>query len=102
MNRSDFQVAVLGIVLLHSGIGSGVLGVFLHVVEFLMRDDASCGHGFADVLGKRYRLSLLWSSQVLPFLPVRRYSSPPSGLERQPVMVRTLDFGLSSANPGAA
>jgi predicted dienelactone hydrolase len=38
---------------------------------------------------------------VLPFLPVRRYSSPPSGFERQPVIVRTLDLGLSFANAGA-
>src|SRR6266853_2607086 len=35
---------------------------------------------------------------MLPFFPVRRYSSPPSCLDRHPVMVLTLDFGLSLAN----
>ena len=53
MDGSDFQVAVLGIVLLHSCVGSGVLGVFFHVVKLLMRDEAGCGDSLTNVLGKR-------------------------------------------------
>lgn len=46
-------MAVLGIVLLHSGIGSGVLSVFLHVMKLFMRNNAGCGDGLTNVLGKR-------------------------------------------------
>ena len=52
MDGGHFQVAVLGIVVLDSGIRSGVLGIFLHVVKLLMGNDAGGGDGLADVLRK--------------------------------------------------
>jgi len=41
----------------------------------LLMETTRSGHGLATCLERDTRLSLLWSSQVLPFFPVRRYSS---------------------------
>ena len=51
MDRSDFEVAVLGVIFFCAGVGGSVFRIFLHVVKFLMRDDASGGHGLTDVFG---------------------------------------------------
>ena len=51
MDRSDFEVAVLGSVFLYAGVGGSVFRIFLHVVKFLTRDDACGGHGLTDVFG---------------------------------------------------
>ena len=49
VDRGNFQMAVLGVIFFCAGVGGGVLGVFLHVVEFLVRDNAGGGHSLADV-----------------------------------------------------
>ena len=51
MDRSYFEVAVLGVIFFCAGVGGSVFRIFLHVVEFLMGDDASGGHGLTDVFG---------------------------------------------------
>ena len=54
MDRGDCEVAVLGVVFFYSCVGRSVLGVFLHAVEFLVRDDASGRDGLPDMLRKGY------------------------------------------------
>jgi hypothetical protein len=54
MDRSDFEVAVLGSVFFYAGVDGSVFRIFLHVVKFLMRDDARGGHGLTDVFGQGY------------------------------------------------
>ena len=49
MDRGNFQVAVLGVIFFCAGVGGSVFGVFLHVMQFLVRDDAGGGHSLADV-----------------------------------------------------
>jgi hypothetical protein len=44
-------MAVLSIVFLYASIGGSVFGVFLHVMQFLVRDNAGGSHGLADVFG---------------------------------------------------
>ena len=51
VDRGNFQVAVLGVIFFCAGVRGSVFGVFLHVMQFLVRDDASGGHGLTDVFG---------------------------------------------------
>lgn len=51
VDRGDFEMAVLGIVVLYASIGCGVFRVFLHVVKFLVGDDAGGGDSLANVFG---------------------------------------------------
>ena len=51
VDRGNFQVAVLGVIFFCASVGGSVFGVFLHVMQFLMGDDASGGHSLADVFG---------------------------------------------------
>lgn|SRR5215469_1894720 len=57
LNIGDSHVTVLGVVLLHVGIGSRVLGVLLKVVRGRIADYAGGGDGVSHVLAERYAVT---------------------------------------------
>jgi hypothetical protein len=84
MDGRNFQVAVLALMTLYAG---GVLGVFLHVVQLLMGDNAGGGDRLADVVGERHATV---AAMNFPGAAV------PSGQE---ILVAAFGFGKAACDP---
>lgn len=52
VNVSDFEMSMLGGVVLHAGVVPHLFGIFLHVVRGLIRNDAFGFDGLIDVRGQ--------------------------------------------------